>query len=203
MRQLREGTVRLTIGMMRSIASNKPIACSIWKQLKRWSNYWKKFWNTARRKKMNTNPYTHEAILAPDVIDSKGLGFKVETIVKFAANELTLETGTQLTRRAKDMSTDYETATKIADDASKMFKKSYSDLIDITAQLQASAKKASGDVRKSADDLAQGLIKVQKQADFNNLTRYVELLERAATAMTTLAELEKAGKLQKIAGALK
>jgi len=44
---------------------------------------------------------------------------------------------------------------------------------------------------------------VQKQADFNNLTRYVELLERAATAMTTLSELEKAGKLQKIAGALK
>jgi hypothetical protein len=152
---------------------------------------------------MNTNPYTHEAILPPDVVDSKGLGFKVGTIVKFAANELTLETGTQLTRRAKDMSTDYEAATKIADEANKMFKKSYSDLIDTTAQLQASAKKASGDVRKSADDLAQGLIKVQKQADFNNLTRYVELLERAATAMTTLAELEKAGKLQKIAGALK
>ena len=152
---------------------------------------------------MNTNPYTHEAILPPDVVDSKGLGFKVETIVKFAANELTLETGTQLTRRAKDMSTDYEAATKIADEANKMFKKSYSDLIDTTAQLQASAKKASGDVRKSADDLAQGLIKVQKQADFNNLARYVELLERAATAMTTLADLEKAGKLQKIAGALK
>ena len=152
---------------------------------------------------MNTNPYTHEAILPPDVVDSKGVGFKVETIVKFAANELTLETGTQLTRRAKDMSTDYEAATKIADEANKMFKKSYSDLIDTTAQLQASAKKASGDVRKSADDLAQGLIKVQKQADFNNLAKYVELLERAATAMTTLAELEKAGKLQKIAGALK
>ena len=152
---------------------------------------------------MNTNPYTYEAVLPPDVIDSKGLGFKVETIVKFAANELTLETGTQLTRRAKDMSTDYEAATKIADEANKMFKKSYSDLIDTTAQLQASAKKASGDVRKSADDLAQGLIKVQKQADFNNLAKYVELLERAATAMTTLAELEKAGKLQKIAGALK
>jgi hypothetical protein len=137
------------------------------------------------------------------VIDSKGLGFRVSTIIKFAASELTLDTGTNLTRRAKDMSTDYETASKIADDATKMFKKSYSDLVDISTQLQVSAKKVSGDVRKSADDLAQGLIKVQKQADFNNLARYVELLERAATAMTTLAELEKAGKLQKIAGALK
>ena len=101
------------------------------------------------------------------------------------------------------MSTDYEAATKIADDASKMFKKSYSDLIETTSQLQTSTKKVSGDIRKSADDLAQGLLKVQKQADFHNLTRYVELLERAAIAMTTLAELEKNGKLQKIAGALK
>jgi hypothetical protein len=150
-----------------------------------------------------SRPYAGTAILQPDVIDSKGLGFRVSTITKFAASELTLDTGNQLTRRAKTMSTDYETATKIADDATKMFKKSYSDLVDITTQLQTSAKKASGDVRKSADDLAQGLLKVQKQADFNNLARYVELLERAATAMTTLAELEKAGKLQKIAGALK
>jgi len=150
-----------------------------------------------------SRPYAGTAILQPDVIDSKGLGFRVSTITTFAANELTLETGTNLTRRAKDMSTDYEAATKIADDASKMFKKSYSDLIETTAQLQTSTKKVSGDIRKSADDLAQGLLKVQKQADFHNLTRYVELLERAATAMTTLAELEKAGKLQKIAGALK
>jgi hypothetical protein len=150
-----------------------------------------------------SRPYAGTAILQPDVIDSKGLGFRVSTVTKFAASELTLDTGNQLTRRAKTMSTDYETATKIADDATKMFKKSYSDLVDITTQLQTSAKKASGDVRKSADDLAQGLLKVQKQADFNNLARYVELLERAATAMTTLAELEKAGKLQKIAGALK
>jgi aspartyl/asparaginyl beta-hydroxylase (cupin superfamily) len=149
------------------------------------------------------NSYAHSGILKPDVVDANGFGWKVSTVTKFAANELTLETGTQLTRRAKDMSTDYETATKIADDASKMFKKSYSDLIETTAQLQTSTKKVSGDIRKSADDLAQGLLKVQKQADFHNLTRYVELLERAATAMTTLADLEKAGKLQKIAGALK
>lgn len=101
------------------------------------------------------------------------------------------------------MSTDYETASKIAEDATKMFKKNYGELVETATQLQESAKKASGSVRKSADDLAQGLLKVQKQADFNNLTRYVELLERAATAMTTLAELEKNGKLGKIAGALK
>jgi hypothetical protein len=149
------------------------------------------------------NSYAHSGVLKPDVVDAKGFGWKVETINKFAANELTLPSATHLTRRAKTMSTDYEAASKIAEDATKMFKKNYSDLIEATAELQESAKKASGSVRKSADDLAQGLLKVQKQADFNNLTRYVELLERAAAAMTALAELEKAGKLQKIAGALK
>ena len=58
-------------------------------------------------------------------------------------------------------------------------------------------------VAKAADDLASGLAKVEKAANFSNLERYVNLLERAATAMQTLAELEKAGKLEKIAGALK
>ena len=64
------------------------------------------------------NSYTHSGVFKPDVVDAKGFGWKVETVTKFAANELTLETGTQLPRRAKDMSTDYEAATKIADDAS-------------------------------------------------------------------------------------
>jgi hypothetical protein len=141
--------------------------------------------------------------IKPDVIDSKGPGWTEETLNEFVANELTLPTGKHLTRKAKEMTADYESATKIADEATKMFKKSHNELIDLTAQLQESAKKASGSVRKSADDLAQGLLKVQKQADFNNLNKYVELLERAAAAMTTLAELEKNGKLGKIAGALK
>jgi hypothetical protein len=147
--------------------------------------------------------FTFGGTLIPDVIDSKGPAWKESTIDRFVASELTLETGSQLTRKAKNMSTDYEAASKIADEATKMFKKSHGDLLQITGELQESAKKASGSVRKSADDLAQGLLKVQKQADFNSLNRYVELLERAAIAMTTLAELEKAGKLQKIAGALK
>jgi hypothetical protein len=51
--------------------------------------------------------------------------------------------------------------------------------------------------------MASGLIKMEKSANFNNLERYVSLLERAASAMQTLADLEKAGKLDKIAGALK
>ena len=40
-------------------------------------------------------------------------------------------------------------------------------------------------------------------ANFERLERYVELLERAAQAMSGLAELEKNGKLEKIANAIK
>ena len=40
-------------------------------------------------------------------------------------------------------------------------------------------------------------------ANFERLERYVELLERASQAMSVLAELEKNGKLEKIANAIK
>jgi hypothetical protein len=84
-----------------------------------------------------------------------------------------------------------------------MFKRSASNLMTTTDELQANIKKVSGSVRKAADDLASGLAKVEKTANFSNLERYVSLLERAATAMSTLAELEKEGKLNKISSALK
>ena len=99
--------------------------------------------------------------------------------------------------------TDYEKASEIAETAEKMFKRNASNLMATSDELQANIKKVSGNVRKAADDLASGLMKVEKTANFSNLERYVNLLERAATAMSTLAELEKEGKLNKISSALK
>jgi flagellar biosynthesis chaperone FliJ len=101
------------------------------------------------------------------------------------------------------ISTDFEKATEITETAEKMFKRNASNLMTTTEELQANIKKVSGNVRKAADDLAAGLSKVEKTANFSNLERYVSLLERAATAMSTLAELEKEGKLGKISSALK
>ena len=139
----------------------------------------------------------------PDVIDSKGAGWRIETITKAMATELSSETGEYLTRKAKMISTDYEKATEITETAEKMFKRNVNNLMATTEELQANIKKVSGNVRKAADDLAAGLSKVEKTANFSNLERYVSLLERAATAMSTLAELEKEGKLNKISSALK
>lgn len=101
------------------------------------------------------------------------------------------------------VTTDYEKASEIAETAEKMFKRNASKLMATSDELQANIKKVSGNVRKAADDLASGLMKVEKTANFANLERYVLLLERAATAMSTLAELEKSGKLDKISSALK
>ena len=67
-----------------------------------------------------------------------------------------------------------------------------------TSKIFRQIKKASGDVRDVANKLAEGLIKIEKVANFERLERYVELLERAAQAMSVLAELEKNGKLEKL-----
>jgi len=70
-------------------------------------------------------------------------------------------------------------------------------------EISESSKKVSGNIRKSANELAEGLIKLEKTVNFQNLERYVGLLERAATTLETLAQLEKNGDLTKIIGALK
>ena len=152
---------------------------------------------------VNIGVNQHFVKTKPDVIDRHGPGWTVKRINKAIADEMTTETGTYLTRRAKMVETDYEKAAEIADTAEKMFKRNASNLMATSDELQANIKKMSGNIRKAADDLASGLMKVEKTANFSNLERYVNLLERAATAMSTLAELEKEGKLNKISNALK
>jgi hypothetical protein len=141
--------------------------------------------------------------MKPDVIDRHGFGWSVEKINNAIATETASENGTYFTRKAKMISPDYEKASEIMVEADKLFKRNASNLMQTTDELQNNVKKVSGNVRKAIDDLASGLVKVEKTANFPNLERYVLLLERAATAMTTLAELEKEGKLNKITNALK
>lgn len=136
-------------------------------------------------------------------VDRFGPAYSLKSVVNIVTTELNNENGTYITRGVKAMTKDIDTARTILNEAEKLINTAMEAYQDRAGQLSATVKKSSGDVRKAADDLAQGMMKVQKQADFNNLERYVLLLERAAVAMTTLAELEKAGKLQKIAGALK
>ena len=153
--------------------------------------------------RMSIGVNQHFLSIKPDVIDRKGPGWTVNRVTNAIAVELNTETGTYLTRKAKMIETDYDKASEITKTAQEMFKHNASNLMRTTEELQANVKKVSGNVRKAADDLASGLVRVEKTANFSNLERYVLLLERAATAMSTLAELEKEGKLDKISNALK
>jgi hypothetical protein len=106
-------------------------------------------------------------------------------------------------RTRKRMNTQIKEAVNSVEAETKMFVNAIGNLRQQEEQLAELTKKTSGTVRKSANELAEGLIKVEKMADFTRLERYVALLERAALAFDSLAELEKTGKLEKIALAIK
>lgn len=106
-------------------------------------------------------------------------------------------------RKAKYMSDDLKKATDLSEECLSVFSASLNNLLNKEKEISESSKKVSGNVRKATNDLAEGLAKLEKTANFANLEKYVSLLERAANSLTTLAELEKTGHLTKISGALK
>lgn len=141
--------------------------------------------------------------LKPAGYDKHGPKWNSSEVNKLVVQEINSDNGSHFKRGAQLVNKDFENATELVNAQAKLFDRSLENLTTTTNNLKQKIKGVSGDVRKAADDLASGLLKVEKQADFANLERYVSLLERAAASMQTLAELEKTGKLQKIAGALK
>lgn len=143
------------------------------------------------------------SVLKVAQVGKNGPAYTVKSVVNIIADEVNHQTGSYITRGTKAVTIDMQKATDTLTEAERMFSKAIDKYQEQSAALSAAAKKCSGDVRKAADDLSSGLAKVEKTANFANLERYVNLLERAANAMQMLAELEKSGKLDKIAGALK
>ena len=93
--------------------------------------------------------------------------------------------------------------THLIDTHVEQVSESLNRLIQLEGKLSESTKSVSSKVRKSTDDLKNGLERIHKQADFNSLERYVALLERASTAIETLAKIQETGKLEKIGAALR
>jgi hypothetical protein len=139
--------------------------------------------------------------LTPVKQDSKGLAWAVEDVVAACAADINV--GTYFQRRVKTMTQDFAKATEVCDDATKLFKRSMDSMLEAEARISEVSKRTSGNVRKAADDLQSGLSKIEKVASFDRLDRAVTVLERAAAALTILAELEKDGKLERIANAVK
>lgn len=101
------------------------------------------------------------------------------------------------------MTPDYEAAAELASKAQALFNRHEEAMLASVTALQTATKKASGGIRQAVDDLNSGMQRFDKIANFNNLERYVGLLERSAAALSVLADLEKAGKLEKIITAIK
>jgi hypothetical protein len=103
----------------------------------------------------------------------------------------------------KRMNADIKTAIDLTEEADKRFASALDAFTKTHIDFSNSAKKASSSVRTAADTMAAGLARVEKAANFDRLERMVDLLERAAAAMSTLAEMEKSGQLAKLSEAIK
>ena len=138
--------------------------------------------------------------LTPLFIDKQGPAFKNEDIRSLIFGYVMADN--YFYRMAKKMNTDTEIAIQKTDEVTNGFNKSLDKFLEMQTQITEASKKASGNIRDSAEKLAQGLAKIEKTANFDRLERYVILLERASIAIESLAELEKSGRLEKIANAL-
>jgi len=105
--------------------------------------------------------------------------------------------------RVKKMTQDSEKAKELVDQATDNFDVAIERMLKKNGMLEAETKKTSGNLRATAQKLSEGLTRIERAANFDRLERYVELLERAERAMSSLAELEKSGKLEKIAAAVR
>lgn len=135
--------------------------------------------------------------------DKDGQKFTKSSVISVVAEEVNNVDGNYFERRDRSKAKEYSDAADIFEQAEKQLSFQLDKYLEKSNKLSAIAKKTSGDVRKAADDLSSGLLKVEKTANFSNLERYVLLLERAASAISILADLDKSGKLEKIASALK
>ena len=101
------------------------------------------------------------------------------------------------------MTKDLEEATNLINESTSFLEVSIEKLLKTENDLMDKSKKVSGSVRKSAHDLMTGMAAIEKMANFDKLERYVMLLERTASAMTILSELDKNGKLEKLMTVIK
>ena len=107
------------------------------------------------------------------------------------------------TERTKKMNDDLRKASDMLDEADKLLNDRLNKYRATQEKIVDQTKQISGALRDSTQKMSEGLSRIEKQANFDNLERYVILLERANVALSALAELEKNGKLNKISEALK
>lgn len=140
-------------------------------------------------------------IIKPAGYDKSGPKFTQRSVNDFNLKQI--KTNTFFEKQAKPMTTDLDKATALVDKATENYDKALFAMGASMARIEGETKKHSGKLRDTTQKLSDGLARIEKIANFDRLERYVELLERAEKAMSALAELEKSGKLEKIAAAVR
>ena len=124
-------------------------------------------------------------------------------VIGMAVAEICAPESNYFSGRVKTMSKDIDRAVQELTQAERRFDEILESFLRKEQQLADATKAVAGKVKRSANDLCDGLLKVSARADFDKLERHVELLERAEAAMSKLAELSKSGALERIAAAIK
>ena len=106
-------------------------------------------------------------------------------------------------QKARNIMKEIKNATDIMDKAIEHFDKSYQRFQLLETAIQKDIKTKAGDIKAAEEKLMQGLARIEKAANFDRLQQYVSLIERASSAMTLLADLQKDGRLDKIATAIR
>lgn len=139
--------------------------------------------------------------IKPVKIDKRGPLYDKEDLLNTTVR--LIQTECYFKHGAKEMTKDANDAIAITEKVTQGFEVSLNRFSAVQKDFVNNCKKTSGDVRDAANKLSEGLARIEKAANFDRLERYVVLLERASVAMGALAELEKSGRLEKIAAALK
>lgn len=142
-----------------------------------------------------------EAGLKPVKHDRDGPAYALDDVNKFVISKINNEN--YFYQKGVKMMSDTKKASEKVEMTIKEFGTVIERFIALENSIVEQSKKTSGSLKDASEKLAQGISRVEKAANFERLERYVSLLERAATAMKMLAEIEATGKLEKIAGALK
>ena len=141
-------------------------------------------------------------ILRPALVQKSGT-VATNEVAKAAANKI--NTGARFAGSSSITAAERDVAAASAqlDNMLVALYTNMTSLVEYEKRLAANVKATSSQLKQAAESMGQGVMRIEKAANFDKLEKYVTLLERAANAMAVLGELEKSGKLEKIAAAIR
>ena len=139
----------------------------------------------------------------PDVIKKSDPMWSEKSVAKALAKVVNTNPELYFKQKARNIMKEITSATDIMDKAIEHFDTTYKRFESIETVMQKNIKRKAGDIKAAEEKLMQGLARIEKAANFDRLQQYVLLIERASSAMQILADLEKEGRLDKIATAIR